>query len=281
MSPKRKVGPAGPTFRTELKRRADDLGVTSEDLDRALIIAQIAGLLIKDPGLKGKLAHKGAAVLRLVEKSERLSRDLDSADIRGERVDTRLIIRALTTAEAKKVVLKIVANRPGQNSASFLVECRRLAGGATLPISVTINWSEPLLLSPIMAAYQLPDGTPIKVPVMRAVERGAEKVRAFLTRGEATDAYDLWWYWSRVLTTRDREALPSLIRRKLQSAARPIPGADDLHARFDEMRENAQTEWSSEKGLVISGKKPDWNDVDAALLKFKARVRQMSAPRGR
>ena len=45
-----------------------------------------------DPGLKGKLAHKGAAVLRRVEKSERLSRDLDSADIRGERVDTRLIM---------------------------------------------------------------------------------------------------------------------------------------------------------------------------------------------
>lgn len=83
MSPKKKARPAGPTFRTELKRRATDLAVASEDLDRALVIGQIAGLLVKDPGLEGKLAHKGAAVLRLVEKCERLSRDLDSADIRG------------------------------------------------------------------------------------------------------------------------------------------------------------------------------------------------------
>ena len=122
MSPRKKAKPAGPTFRTELKRRADDVGVSAEDFERALIIGQIAGLLIKDPGLKGKLAHKGAAMLRLVDKSERLSRDLDSADIRGERVDTRLIARALTTPEAKKVVLKIIPSRPGQNSVSFLVE---------------------------------------------------------------------------------------------------------------------------------------------------------------
>lgn len=104
MSAKKKAKPSGPTFRTELKRRASDLGVPSEDLDRALIIGQIAGLLIKDDALKGKLAHKGAAVLRLVEKSQRLSRDLDSADIRGQRVTARAIERALSTAEAKKVV---------------------------------------------------------------------------------------------------------------------------------------------------------------------------------
>ena len=274
MSPKKSGKPAGPTFRTELKRRADDLGVSSEDFERALIIGQIAGLLVREPSLKGKLAHKGAAVLRLVEKSERLSRDLDSADIRGERVDTRLIIRALSTADAKKVVLKLVPNRPGQNSVTFLVECRRLSGGATLPITITINWSEPFLLPPVMADYRLPDGTPIKVPVMRAVEPSAEKVRAFLSRGEATDAYDLWWYWSRVLTTVDREKLPGLIKRKLLSTTRPVPGADDLHARFDAMRENAEEEWASGKGLVLSGKKPDWKDVDAALLRFKARVRQ-------
>jgi hypothetical protein len=274
VSPRKKAKPAGPTFRTELKRRADDVGVSAEDFERALIIGQIAGLLIKDPGLKGKLAHKGAAMLRLVDKSERLSRDLDSADIRGERVDTRLIVRALTTAEAKKVVLKIVPSRPGQNNVSFLVECRRLSGGATLPITITINWSEPFVMPPVMADYQLPDGTPIKVPVMRAVERSAEKVRAFLSRGEATDAYDLWWYWSRVLTTTDREKLPSLIKRKLLAATRPVPGHGDLHARFDEMRENSEEEWGSGKGLVLSGKKPDWRDVDGALLKFKARVQQ-------
>lgn len=216
MSAKKKARPIGPTFRTELQRRASDLGVPSEDLDRALIIGQIAGLLIKDEALKGKLAHKGAAVLRLVEKSERLSRDLDSADIRGQRVTARAIERALSTTEAKKVVFKI--------------------------------------------------------PVMQAVERAAEKVRAFLTRGEATDAYDLWWYWNRVLTTTDRTKLPALIRRKLAASARRIPGGEKLHERCDEMRANAEEEWRTGKGLVLSGKKPDRKDVDSVLLKFKART---------
>lgn len=276
MSPKgtkpKKTKPVGPTFRTELKRRADDLGVGQEDLERALVIGQIAGLLIKDPGLAGKLAYKGAAVLRLIDKSDRLSRDLDSADIRGERIDARLVMRALSTQEAKKVVLRIIPSRPGKNSVSFLVECRRLAGGTTLPITVTINWSEPFRLPPVMASYKLPDGTPIKVPVMRAIERAAEKVRAFVTRGEASDAYDLWWYWDRVLTMGDRERLPSLIKRKVRSSAQAIPGGDKLHQRFDDMRRNAEDEWTTGKGLVLSGTKPEWKNVDASLLKFKART---------
>lgn len=267
MSPKKK--PSGPTFRTEIARRAKDLGVGAEDLDRALIIGQIAALLVQDPELKGKLAHKGAAVLRLIEHSERLSRDLDSADIRGERIPGRLIERALTTTQAKKVVLRLVPNRPGQNSVTFLVECRRLSGGS-MSITVTVNWSEPFILPVVHASYALPDGSPIKVPVMQAVERAAEKVRAFVTRGEASDAYDLWWYWNRVLTPGDRKQLPGLIKKKLATAARPIPGADALYARFDEMRETAEEEWKTGKGLVLSGTKPAWKVVDAALLRFKS-----------
>jgi predicted nucleotidyltransferase component of viral defense system len=269
VSPKRKPAP-GPTFRTELARRAKDLGVAAEDLERALIIGQIAGLLVQDPDLKGKLAHKGAAVLRLVDKSERLSRDLDSADIRGQRIEGRLIVRALSTAQAKKVVLRVVPNRPGQNSISFLVECRRFTGGASMSITVTVNWSEPFILPAVKADYRLPDGTAIKVPVMQAVERAAEKVRAFLTRGEASDAYDLWWYWNRVLTKANRKKLPGLIKKKLATTARPIPGADTLHTRFDEMREAARDDWKTGKGLVLSGTKPEWKVVDAALLQFKS-----------
>ena len=58
--------------------------------------------------------------------------------------------------------------------------------------------------------------------------------------------------------------------RKLASSARPIPRGDKLHERFDEMRANAHDEWKTGKGLVLSGKKPEWKDADAALLKFKA-----------
>lgn len=268
----KKAKSTGPTFRTELVRRAADIGVKAEDLERALIIGQIAGLLVQDRFLQGKLAHKGAAVLRLIDKSERLSRDLDSAEIRGQRIDGRVIVRALSTVVAKKVVLRVVPSRPGKTSISFIVECRRLVGGATMSINVTVNWSDPFLLPAVMANYELPDGTPIKVPVMHGAERSAEKVRAFLTRGEAADAYDLWWYWRRVLKPADLARLPKLIKKKAEKAVPPIPNGDNLHARFDEMREKAKEEWKSGKGLVLAGNKPDWKDVDVALLQFKART---------
>lgn len=141
MSPKKK--PEGPTFRTALKRAAVAFGVKAEDLDRAMIIGQVAGLLSTYPALRGRLAHKGAAVLRLVDKSERLSRDLDSGDIKGQRVAVRDVIRALSTPKARKVVLSVRPNRPGQNSASFLLECRGLSGAPTVTVTLSINWSEP------------------------------------------------------------------------------------------------------------------------------------------
>jgi len=62
VSPGKRPKAAPPSFRTEVTRRAVTLGVKAEDLERALIIGQIAGLLAKDPALKGKIAHKGAAM---------------------------------------------------------------------------------------------------------------------------------------------------------------------------------------------------------------------------
>lgn len=263
--------PAAPNFRTELKRRAAAVGVSTTALDRALIIGQVAALLVKDPALKGKIAHKGAAMLQLVEKSERLSADLDSAEIRGNRVDGADVVRALSTEEAKRVVLSVFRNRPGADSASFLLECRGLAGGAAITISLTINWSEPFLLPAVMSDYALPNKTHVTVPVMAAVERAAEKVRAFLSRGEGTDAYDLWWYWTRVLTTADRARLPNLIKKKLAAPSSRVPEGD-LHARFDAMAQNAEREWARGTGLVLTGPKPEWVAVQRALTGFKSVV---------
>lgn len=266
MSPSRRR-PAPPTFRTEVVRRAANLGVQAEDLDRALIIGQIAGLLARAPALRGKIAHKGAAMLHLVNLSQRLSRDLDSADIRGQRLDERAVRRALETAAAHKVVTRIdrITAR-GTDSLTLLVHCRALRGGSTVGITVSINWSEPFILKPVMESYQLPDGSPISVPVMDARERAAEKVRAFLTRGEASDAYDLWWYATKVLKARELALLAELIQTKL-GRSRLAPG--DVLVRFDQMRANAKAEWIAGKGLVIAGPKPAWAEVDAALARFK------------
>ena len=117
-----------------------------------------------------------------------------------------------------------------------------------------------------MESYQLPDGTPISVPVMDPRERAAEKVRAFLTRGEAADAYDLWWYATKVLTASQVLGLGRLIQTKL---GRSRLGSGDVLVRFDEMRDNAKAEWTTGTGLVIAGPKPTWTEVDKALTRFK------------
>lgn len=271
MSPTKKRKPQAPTFRAVLKRAAVAFGVRAEDLDRAMIIGQVAGLLSTYPALSGRLAHKGAAVLRLVHRSARLSRDLDSGDIRGQRVAVRDVVRALSTPEARKVVLGVRPNRPGQHSASFLLECRGLSGVPAVTVTLSINWSERFILAPRMAEHTLPDGTRIKVPVMQAAESASEKVRAFLTRGSANDAYDLWWYWTSVLAKEDRPRLGGLIKRKIASPACRLPDGD-LHELFDDMRENAEREWGSGTGLSITGPRSEWAEVDRALTRFKGLV---------
>lgn len=155
----------------------------------------------------------------------------------------------------------------GADSLTWLVHCRALRGGSTVGISVSINWSEPFTLKPVMESYKLPDGSPISVPVMDSRERAAEKLRAFLTRGEASDAYDLWWYATKVLTASDVLSMGRLIQTKL---GRSRLGGGDVLVRFDEMRDNAKAEWTMGTGLVIAGPKPTWPEVDKALGRFKA-----------
>ncbi len=268
MSPSkpRKVAPT--SFRAQVVQRANELGVKPEDLDRTLIIGQIAALRVKHPALKGKIAHKGAAMLRLVNASERLSRDLDSADIRGNAMNEQTIRDALGTKDAAKVVTgidRIVAR--GKESLALIVHCRSLRGGASVPITVSINWSEPFVRKPVMESYSLPDGTPITVPVMDPLERAAEKVRAFMTRGEASDAYDLWWYATKVLKVKEIQGLGPLIQTKFASSRL---GAGDMLVQFDEMRANAKEEWATGQGLTIAGTKPPWAEVDTALMRFKS-----------
>jgi len=274
VSPKKRKAPAGPNFRTDLARRAAAIGLAAEHLDRALVIGQIAGLLAQDKALKGNIAHKGAAMLHLVNRSKRFSRDLDSADIRGRAVDERAIRHALSTPAAKRVVLSIdkITSR-GEDSLTLLLNCRPLQGGTSIGITLSINWSEPFLRPPIIETYRIRGDEAIAVPVMDPRERAAEKVRAFLTRGEASDAYDLWWYASAVLTEAEMLGLGSLIRQKLATSRL----ADDLelHLYFEEMEENARNEWEKGHSLIIAAAdKPAWPKVAKALARFKRVVPQ-------
>lgn len=269
MSPTKHRRPAGPNFRTDLVRRAAAIGIAAEHLDRALVIGQIAGLLAQDKALKGNIAHKGAAMLHLVNRSKRFSRDLDSADIRGRAVDERAIRRALSTPAARRVVLSIakITSR-GEDSFTLLLNCRPLHGGSSIGITLSINWSEPFLRSPVVETYRVRGDEAIAVPVMDPRERAAEKVRAFLTRGEAADAYDLWWYGSEVLTEAEILGLRSLIKQKLATSRL----ADDLelHARFDEMEASARDEWEKGHGLIIAPTdRPPWPSVAAVLARFR------------
>jgi hypothetical protein len=107
---------------------------------------------------------------------------------------------------------------------------------------------------------------------MHRAERAAEKVRAFMERGEANDAHDLHWYGIHSLNAVDWRLLPDLILKKL--AILRVPPETDLHQHFDAMRVNAQEEWQRGQGLVIVAEPPPWEEVDAQLMRFKALIPQ-------
>ena len=61
-------------------------------------------------------------------------------------------------------------------------------------MSVSFNWSEPLLLEPQWRTFEL-QGRKATIPVLAPAERAAEKVRAYLSPARSAlgnDAYDLY-----------------------------------------------------------------------------------------
>ncbi len=273
MRKKQKRKPPGPTFRTEVRRQAVALGIPHDALERALILGQVAALLSEYPRMREAVAFKGGAMMRLVDQSPRLSRDLDSSELRGRPIQEEWVREALSTAAARRVVLgidRIV--RRSVASVGFLVRCRPLTGGEQIAITVSVNWDEPLLLSPELQAIELPNLDKVLVPVVHRAERAAEKVRAFMDRGEASDAHDLHWYATRRLNADDWRRLPDLTQNKLTLLR--VPPETNLHQRFDAMRINAQEQWQRSQGLVMVADLPSWEEVDAQLMRFKALIPQ-------
>jgi len=147
-------------------------------------------------------------------------------------------------------------------------ECRPLSGQGKVAVSLSINWDDPLLDVPEQRTVEIA-GRRVELPVMTARERAAEKARAFLTRGEAADAHDLYYYGSVVLTAPDRRRLPDLIRRKLQRSRLPDT---DLHVRWDEMAVLAEASYARGEGLLLVATKAPWPVVQRQLRRFKAAV---------
>ncbi len=177
MKRKAKGEPAAPTFRTEVRRQADALGVPHDALERALILGQVAALLTEHPRMRAAVAFKGGAIMRLVDQSPRLSRDLDGSELRGHLIREEWVREALSTKAARRVVLgvdKIV--RGGAASISFLVRCRALTGGEQIAITVSVNWDEPLLLEPERQSIELPNRDRVHVPVVHRAERPQRKL---------------------------------------------------------------------------------------------------------
>lgn len=75
------------TFRAGIVRAAADAKVDHNDFERGQILGQIAELLIAHPKIGKRITFKGGAIARLVDGSNRLSKDLDSTIVRvGHRI---------------------------------------------------------------------------------------------------------------------------------------------------------------------------------------------------
>jgi hypothetical protein len=98
--------------------------------------------LAAHPQIGGKIAFKGGAIMRLVEDSPRLSRDLDAVMVAGGRVRERTVREALETPAARRLVKELgrfVSS--GKDSLRFpVVVCHPLSGKETVEISISIHW---------------------------------------------------------------------------------------------------------------------------------------------
>jgi len=268
---KRKVGPAPPTFRKAVVEAARQVNVPVDDFERATILGQLAALLTKHPRMKTGIAYKGGAIMRLVDNSPRLSRDLDGAAVSGTAIRRSWVEDALSTPEARKIIpgLPKIVNENPTSLVFPIIECRSLSGRGKITVSLSINWDEPLLESPELCEIRLPKGV-TWIPVVHRRERAAEKVRAFMMRGEVSDAYDLYRYGGHILQVEDWSPLTRLISSKLRGR---FPKDADLHRQFDLVVAQVKGSWGRAGSMVIAAAEiPDWLSVLQQLKRFKARV---------
>ncbi len=257
--------PAPPNFRTTILQAALDLEVESDDYERAFILAQIAGFVSKHPRMSGRVAYKGGAVMHLADQSPRLSRDLDGAESAGHEVNADWVLEALTTKEARRVIVS--PGRPvrgDKNIAINYIECRTFSGGKTT-VNLTIHWKERLYLPLETIQVDLPTKETLTLAVLDRRERAAEKVRAFMERGLPRDAYDLYHYNWR-LERKQWDDLGWLISAKLSKSV--FTEDHNLHDEFRRAMKKASSRWTDPNEMVMIKDRVSWVLVEPALEKF-------------
>ncbi len=265
------------TVRQRVRALAATSGLPLSEVDRAIVLGQIAELLAKSPRVGTKIAFKGAAVMRLVEKSPRLSRDLDSSLIMhtGRRVTLEDVEAALSTDEARKIVKRVDRKSVSSESTQLripVIVCLPKSGIDEVQVSFSVNWSEPILLETVVEDVEV-EGKPVRLRVMARPERIAEKVRTYLNRGEHRDVFDLYLYATRWMTRGDWGQLADLVERKLLADPKASKG-DQARAAFDRNTAALAVGWDDPKNplRLLSAEVPVWKQVGPVLAKFRARL---------
>jgi Nucleotidyl transferase AbiEii toxin, Type IV TA system len=265
------------TQRQAVKALADTSGIALDDVDRAIVLGQIAEFLAASSKVGGRVAFKGGAIMTLVESSARLSRDLDSSLVMhtGRRVTLEEVEAALSTPEARKVVRRVERKGVTFGSSQLrvpVIVCHPKSGVGDVQVAFSVNWSEPILLEPVLEDVTI-DGRQVRLRVMARPERVAEKVRTYLNRGEPRDVYDLYVYALTWLTPAIWTQLPDLIARKLLADPKAPQGAQ-ARVIFDENTAARAVDWESPRNplRLLNAKIPPWAEVAPVLEKYKTRL---------
>lgn len=255
--------------RREVLRAAASANVHPEEIDRARVLGQIAGLLLAHPRLKDNLAYKGGAIMHLVDGSPRRSNDLDANVVTAIAVKEVWIVQALSTKAAQRVVFAPPNRfRPGNDSITVLgLDCRAPSGGRKVQITINISWRTPLCLKHDWLDIAVGTET-IRIPVMHQAERCAEKLDAFFNRDEVNDSYDLFHYAPLLKRPDWEELLPEVVHVKLANAAE-LPDGCNVRELFDSRLPRAEKEWARDsRSLKLPGV-PSWDEISAQLVRFR------------
>ena len=257
-----------PNLRRQVVQAAKQAQVPLDEWDRAQVLGQIAGLIAAHPKVGGMIAFKGGAIMHLIDGSPRLSKDLDASLVAGGKITEAVIREALGTDDAKRVVISIgELVSVGPHSITFpVIVCHPLSGQGRVALQLSVNWQAPLLRKPERKEITI-HGRKVSFLVVARPERIAEKIRAFLVRDRASDAFDLYHSAKQGISPAERAVLPVLVATKLAEDD-DVPTGVNLHELFDSKIKRLASSWSKAT-LVLTGERPPWAEVGPRVSGFK------------